>query len=128
MSAKQKGIYIGTDSGATTSKIGAVWQDGSTVPTKVLHHPTPSPNDPQAVVQSWIEGINEYLDQNKLNWDQVEGVGLAVPGVFRSYGVLDRSPNLPKEFEGWDVHTQYASALAEKAGRPIPLAVGNDGN
>lgn len=128
MSPKQKGIYIGTDSGATTSKIGAVWQDGTTVSTKVLQHPTPSQNGPQAVVQSWIEGIDEYLHQNNLSWDQVQGVGLAVPGVFSSYGVLDRSPNLPKEFEGWQVHAQYSQALAKKAGRSIPLAVGNDGN
>jgi glucokinase len=36
--------------------------------------------------------------------------------------------NLPASFEGFDIHTAYSSALAERAGRPVPLTVGNDGN
>jgi glucokinase len=51
-----------------------------------------------------------------------------MPGTFRRYGVMDRPANLPPSFEGWDVHTAYSAALAERAGRAIPLVVGNDGN
>ncbi len=126
MTTKQ--VYIGTDSGATTSKIGAVWKDGTTVSTKLLQRPTDLHLGPDSVVASWVEAINEFLGQNELVWDDVAGVGLAIPGPFLRYGVLDRSANLPIEFAGWDVHHAYANALAHKAGRAVPLVVGNDGN
>ena len=61
-------------------------------------------------------------------WDEVGGVGLAIPGPYQRYGVFGKSPNLPETFAGFDVHTAYANALAERAGRAVPLIVGNDGN
>ncbi len=121
-------IYIGTDGGATTSKVGGVWSDGSTISTKLLQSPTNSERGPEAVVRSWVEAINIYLSQNDLTWEQVSGVGLAIPGPFQRYGVLDRSANLPENFTGFDVHTAYSNALAERAARAIPLTVGNDGD
>lgn len=123
-----QGIYIGTDSGATTSKVGGVWADGATISTKLLQRPTGSQNGPDAVIRNWVEAITEFLQQNELAWENVLGVGLAIPGPFQSSGVLGRSPNLPANFEGWDVHAAYGKALATKAGRAIPLTVGNDGN
>ena len=123
-----KVVYIGTDGGATTSKVGGVWGDGSTVTTKLLQASTNSALGPEAVVRSWVEAIHNYLAQNSLTWEQVGGVGLAVPGPFQRYGVFDHSANLPDSFTGFDVHTAYSSALAERAGRPIPLTVGNDGD
>ena len=121
-------VYIGTDSGATTSKIGAVWHDGTTVSTRLTQRPTNSELGPDAVVHSWVDGVSDYLDENGLTWDQVAGVGLAIPGPYLRYGVLDRSANIPASFEGWDVHSAYSNALANKAGRAVPLVVGNDGN
>jgi glucokinase len=121
-------IYIGTDCGATTSKVGGVWSDGSTISTKLLQSPTRSADGPKAVVSGWVADINTYLSQNDLTWEQVGGVGLAIPGPFQHYGVLDRSANLPENFTGFDVHTAYSNALSEQAGRAIPLTVGNDGD
>jgi glucokinase len=127
MSAAQP-VYIGTDSGATTSKIGGVWSDGTTISTTLLQQPTNSQLGPEVVVQEWVEAITTYLEQNSLSWRQVQGVGVAIPGPRRSYGVLERGPNLPESFVGFDVYTSYSQALAERAGRDVPLAVGNDGN
>ena len=124
----KKVVYIGTDGGATTSKVGGVWGDGSTVSTKLLQSSTNSAQGPESVVRSWVEAIDTYLSQNFLTWDQVGGVGLAVPGPFQRYGVFDHSANLPDSFTGFDVHTAYSSALAECAGHAIPLTVGNDGD
>lgn len=121
-------VYIGTDGGATTSKVGGVWSDGSPVSTSLLQRPTNARQGPDVVVRGWVEAISDYLEQNGLTWDQVHGVGLATPGPFQRYGVLDRSPNLPANFAGFDLHSAYSNALAERAGRPIPLVVGNDGN
>jgi glucokinase len=127
MSAERT-VYVGTDGGATTSKVGGVWEDGTPVSTRLLQRPTNSREGPGAVVRGWVEGITEYLGQCGLTWEQVRGVGLAIPGPFQRYGVLDRSANLPATFVGFDIHTSYAGALAERAGRAIPLTVGNDGD
>ncbi len=127
MSAAQH-VYLGTDSGATTSKVGGVWSNGSTVSTRLLQHSTNASQGPDTVVAGWVAGVNRYLEQNGLSWEQVQGVGLATPGPYQRYGVLDKSPNLPESFVGFDLHTSYSSALAEQAGRPIPVVVGNDGN
>ncbi len=121
-------VYLGTDSGATTSKTGGVWNDETAISTKLLQKPTNAQQGTAAVIRGWVEGVEEYLEQNNLSWNQVQGVGLAIPGPYQGYGVLDRSPNLPDSFEGWDVHTEYSNALSERAGRTIPLVVGNDGN
>ncbi len=127
MSGKRH-VYIGTDSGATSSKTGGVWEDGTTISTTLAQQPTNSESGTNAVVRGWMEGVNEYLLRNDLTWDQVQGVGLAMPGPYTRYGVLGRSPNLPATFEGWDFHGAYSKALSERAGRPVPLVVGNDGN
>jgi glucokinase len=127
MSTKNS-IYIGTDGGATTSKINAVGENGEAISTKLFQRPTNSQNGPDAVIASWIESINLFLQDNNLSWAQVKGVGLAIPGPYQGYGVLDRSANLPLSFAGWDVHSAYSRALAKAAGRTLPLIVGNDGN
>lgn len=128
MSSAQQHVYIGTDGGATTSKIGAVWSDGTAVSTRLLQRSTDSHLGPDATIKAWTEGVSEYLVQNGLTWHQVAGVGVAIPGPQQRYGVLDKAPNLPDSFTGFDVLTRYGDALAEKAGRSIPLVVGNDGN
>jgi len=128
MTGAQRLVFVGTDGGATTSKTGAVWADGTTVSTRLLQRPTGSADGPQAVVTNWVSAIGEYLAENGLDWEQVGGVGLAIPGPYQRYGVFDKSPNLPESFAGFDVHTAYAGALAERAGRAVPLIVGNDGN
>ncbi len=122
-----RGVFIGTDSGATTSKVGAVWADGKTVSTKLLQRPTNAQNGPDAVIQGWVEAISDYLQQHQLGWEAVQGVGLAIPGPYESYGVLGRSANLPASLAGWNVHRDYRQALAQAAGHAIPLVMGNDG-
>jgi glucokinase len=123
-----KNIYIGTDGGATTSKVGGVWSDGSTISTKLLQSSTNAELGPETVVHGWVEAINTYLVKHEMTWEQVSGVGLAIPGPVQRYGVFDRSPNLPENFVGFDVYTAYSNAITERAGRAIPLTVGNDGN
>ncbi|MFO1451258.1 MAG: ROK family protein [Opitutaceae bacterium] len=121
-------IYIGTDSGATTSKTGGVRADGSILSMKLRQSSTNSQAGTAAVIKGWVEGVEGFLADNQLSWSQVRGVGLAIPGPYQRYGVLDRSANLPPAFAGWDFHAEYSQALAAKAGRPIPLIAGNDGN
>jgi glucokinase len=97
------------------------------VSTKLMQQPTNAANGPDSVVASWIAAVDGFLLANGLVWDQVAGVGLAIPGPYQRYGVLERPANLPASFAGWDVHTAYSQALLRKAGREVPLVVGNDG-
>jgi len=69
-----------------------------------------------------------FWRKNQLAWPQVQGVGLAIPGPYERYGVLDKTANLPMCLAGWNVHADFSAALAGQAGRPLPLVVGNDGN
>ncbi len=124
----QPRIFIGTDSGATTSKTGGVWADGSLISDRLRQSSTNSAAGTAAVVRGWVDGVNGFLAENKLSWAQVQGVGLAIPGPYERYGVLGRAANLPRSFEGWDFQAEYSRALAGAAGRPVPLVVGNDGN
>jgi glucokinase len=121
-------VFIGTDGGATTSKVAAVWSDESAVSTKLLQRPTNSEKGPDAMVGGWADAITDYLASNGLAWSDVRAVGLAIPGPYERYGVWGKSPNLPSTFIGYDVHAGYAHALEARAGRPVPLIVGNDGN
>ncbi len=123
-----KKIFIGTDSGATTTKVAAVWENGEAVSTKILQRTTDSHMGREGVIKGWIGTIGEFLETNNLTWAQVAGVGLAIPGPYLGYGIMDKSPNFPAEFAGWNVREHFSDALAEAAGCPIPLVVGNDGN
>ena len=121
-------VYIGTDGGATTSKVGGVWADGSTVSTRLLQRPTNAQAGPDAVIAGWVESVAIYLADNGLTWSQVQGVGVAIAGPQQRYGVMDKGPNFPASFVGYDVLQHYGDALNSRAGRAIPLVVGNDGN
>lgn len=123
-----RSIYLGTDSGATTSKTGGIFADGTPISTQLRQSSTNSQLGTKAVIAGWVEGAKGFLADNGLSWDQVAGAGLALPGPYQAYGILDKSANLPAEFTGWNFHADYSAALAEAAGRPIPLTVGNDGD
>jgi len=121
-------IYLGTDSGATTSKTCGVHADGTPISLELAQSSTNSQLGTEAVVTGWIEGLEKFVKANGLDWSQVGGVGLAIPGPYQSYGVLDRTANLPPAFAGWHFHEEYSAAIEKTAGRKIPLVVGNDGN
>lgn len=121
-------LFLGIDSGATTSKIAAVRSDGSVFPSELLQRPTRSEDGPDGVIRAWIGAIDDFLAEHQLDWSRIAGVGLAVPGPRRSYGVLDSGPNLPDSFDGWNVEQDLSAALKHESGRILPLALGNDGN
>ena len=123
-----KSIFIGTDSGATTSKTCGIWEDGHPVTLHLAQSSTNSQLGTRTVVEGWVEGVEKFLAENQLEWRQIRGVGLAMPGPYQSYGILDRSPNLPASFAGWNFLADYTEALSQKAGREIPVVTGNDGN
>jgi predicted NBD/HSP70 family sugar kinase len=121
------GIFLGTDCGATTSKTAGVWLDGSAISLRLIQSATNAQSGKEAVLKGWIEGAEKFLAENNLKWSEVHAVGLAIPGPYESYGVLGRSANLPASFEGWNFVRDYEQVVSATAGRPIPVATGNDG-
>ena len=81
--SSSKGVFLGTDSGATTSKTGGVWADGTAISTRLRQSATNAQAGRAAVVAGWLQGADGFLADNGLNWDQVLGVGLAIPGGAR---------------------------------------------
>ena len=123
-----KKIFIGTDSGATTTKFSGVWENGETISTKLMQLPTGS--------EKGRGRGHQRLGCRHRRIPRAEQTRLAAgsgrrpgdSGQYERYGVFGRTPNLPASFSGWDVYADYSAALAKQAGRAIPLVVGNDGN
>jgi glucokinase len=121
-------IFIGIDGGATTSKIAAVRGDESTVTLDLQQQPTASESGPSGVIEAWMEGTTRFLERHGLDWQQVQGIGISVPGPYLEYGVMGDSPNLPPSFDGWRVIDDLTAAVERQTGRRIPMVMGNDGN
>ena len=125
----KRGVYIGTDSGATMSKVGGVWADGTTISTRLSQQPTNFQQGPAAV----LKGL-DYPTPSTSSSPTTSSIGTTCspwawrsPGRTSGTGCSGHSANLPAAFDGWDVQTAYSHALSQKAGRAVPLVVGNDG-
>jgi len=120
-------IYLGIDCGATTSKVGAVDASGSPLSNRLRQSETRGEAGPRAMLDGWMEATRGFLHDHGKTWAEVGGVGLAIPGPYRSYGVLGEQPNLPASLDGWRFLDDLAQAVARAAGRDIPVATANDG-
>jgi glucokinase len=120
MNSDQK-IFIGTDSGATTSKIAP---SGKTARPSAPNCSSTRPMRKTGARPSSAAGsrASRISGAEPLAWSQVHGVGLAIPGPYERYGVFGKSPNLPASFCGWDVHRGLQRG-AGQTGRP-PHAAG----
>jgi predicted NBD/HSP70 family sugar kinase len=98
------------------------------VSTELAQSSTNAQKGTEAVINGWVEGLGLFMKKNNLSWEQVQGVGLAIPGPYQRKGVLDFAANLPPSFAGWEFHSEYEAAIASQAGRKIPVFSGNDGN
>src|SRR5258708_30490295 len=103
----ESGIYLGTDSGATTSKTGGIRADGSIISDHLRQSSTNAAAGRAAVIKGWIDGASGFLAENKFTWRDLRGVGLAIPGPYDGYGGLRPSANLPPRFAGWDFSADY---------------------
>lgn len=120
-------IYLGIDCGATTSKTGGIDADGIVISKQLRQSETRGEDGPAGMIAGWMEGAAGFLSEQNFTWDDVAGVGLAIPGPYLDYGVLGRQPNLPKALEGWHFLDDLTAAVAQAAGRTIPVDTANDG-
>ncbi len=120
-------IFLGIDCGATTSKFNGIDAEGQLLSEKLRQIRTPSSEGPEAMLQAWLAGLNHFLEDESLHWDQVASIGIAMPGPYLSYGVLGKMPNMADEVEGWKYLNDLSQALERSQGRTIPVHTANDG-
>lgn len=123
----ERPIFLGIDCGATTSKVCGIDGEGTILSNEVRQRPTRSEDGPEAVLQGWMEGLEDFLAGIGRAWDSVSGVGLAIPGPYLSYGVLGPMPNMPKSLTGWRFLDALKTAVQTKSGRSISVTTANDG-
>ncbi|MBQ8684570.1 MAG: ROK family protein [Clostridia bacterium] len=111
--------YIGIDLGGTFVKGGIVDENGNLIVSDKVPTEAKSGNDK---VVSNIAGLCMLLlEKAKITKEQVQGIGMGVPGLIDSQnGIVKYSNNL--HFEHFDI----AGALQAKTGLPVKIA--NDAN
>ena len=87
---------FGVDIGGTAIKLGLFRTNGRL--TEKWSIPTRTENSGGNVLPDVVASLNQVLERRRLDWDQIEGVGMGVPGPVREDGTVMRCINL-----GWDV-------------------------
>ena len=87
---------FGVDIGGTAVKLGLFQTDGELAEKWSI--PTRKSDQGSHVLPDVAASLNQALERRGLDWDQVEGVGMGVPGPVREDGTVMGCVNL-----GWDV-------------------------
>lgn len=87
---------FGVDIGGTAIKLGLFRTNGRL--TEKWSIPTRTENSGGNVLPDVVASLNQVLKRRGLDWDQIEGVGMGVPGPVREDGTVMGCVNL-----GWDV-------------------------
>lgn len=113
-----KRYAFGADVGGTTVKMGFFETDGSLLDTWEI--PTVTADNGAAILPDISRTISEKLEEKGISPDDVEGVGIGVPGPVGSDGTVYKCVNL-----GWGIFNveKILSALTG-----FRVKVGNDAN
>ena len=114
-----KQYAFGIDIGGTTVKCGFFKNDGTFVEKWEI--PTRKDNGGDLILPDIADAIRERLEKHGVSMDDVEGIGVGVPGPVLDDGVVNGCVNL-----GWGVFN-----VAEKLSAPlggIRVVAGNDAN
>lgn len=109
---------FGVDIGGTTCKIGLFDMDGSILEKWEI--PTNTENNGAAILDDVAAAVLGKLEEKNISKEDVQGIGLGVPGPIGSDGTVFKCVNL-----GWDVFN-VEQALTEKTG--LLVKAGNDAN
>ena len=111
---------FGVDVGGTTVKLGLFSSDGTLLDKWEI--PTRTHNNGEHVLPDIADSIRNKLSERNISFDQVEGIGIGVPGPVSSDFTVNKCINL-----GWGVFN-----LKERMNRLLPeipkIAAGNDAN
>ena len=115
-----KPYAFGVDIGGTTVKLGLFSTDGAL--REQWEIPTRTENGGEAILPDIAQAISDKLAERHIPCDQVEGIGIGVPGPMGADFTVYKCANL-----GWDVFN-----VKERMNRLLPeipnVAAGNDAN
>lgn len=114
-----KKYAYGVDIGGTTVKIGFFETTGKLVDTWEI--PTRTENDGELILPDIAESIKENNGKNSITTDDIEGIGMGVPGPVKDDGTVLKCVNL-----GWGVFN-VEKALSVICGG-VKVKAGNDAN
>ena len=114
-----KKYAYGVDIGGTTVKIGFFETTGKLVDTWEI--PTRTENDGELILPDIAESIKENNEKNSITTDDIEGIGMGVPGPVKDDGTVLKCVNL-----GWGVFN-VEKALSVICGG-VNVKAGNDAN
>lgn len=114
-----KDKYIGIDLGGTAIKMGIVNNKGEII--QLLERPTPVKGGYQEIIETFDQMINALLQETKIDWNFIKGVGIGIPGfVDIETGEVIEACNL-------DWNNIHIKRLLETEWG-IPVEVDNDAN
>ena len=91
-----KKYAFGIDVGGTTCKIGFFETNGKLIDKWEIK--TNTENNGAAILSDIAQAVDNKLAQEGISKDDVQGVGIGVPGPVKSNGVVNRCVNL-----GWGI-------------------------
>lgn len=109
---------FGVDIGGTTIKMGFFETDGTLLDKWEIK--TDTSNNGENILYDVAKAVDNKLAQESISKDEVQGIGIGVPGPVRGDGTVNRCVNL-----GWGV-INVAEKLSSLTG--INVKVGNDAN
>ena len=109
---------FGVDVGGTTCKIGFFENSGNMLDKWEIK--TNTENHGASILDDIVASLESKLADAGISKDEVEGVGIGVPGPVKNDSVVCECVNL-----GWGTF-DVAETLSEKIG--LPVKVGNDAN
>lgn len=113
-----KKYAFGVDIGGTTCKIGFFETAGVLLDKWEIR--TNTENGGASILSDVAQAIDNKLAQEGIRKDEVQGIGIGVPGPVKSNGVVNRCVNL-----GWGI-VNVAEELGSLTG--LNVKVGNDAN
>ena len=111
---------FGVDVGGTTVKIGFFDTEANLLEKWEI--PTRTENSGEYIVPDIAASLHEYMDKKGLKEEDIEGVGIDVPGVVLKRGLVNRCANL-----GWGVK-HVKEEIAELMGGNMRIRIANDAN
>lgn len=115
---RMKKYGFGVDIGGTTCKIGFFETNGTMLDKWEIK--TNTENQGSSILDDVTAAVNEKLEKEGISKDDVQGIGVGVPGPVTKDGMVLRCVNL-----GWG-EFNVEHTLAEKSG--LKVKAGNDAN
>lgn len=113
-----KKYAFGVDIGGTTCKIGFFETSGRLLDRWEIK--TNKENNGASILEDVAKAVDNKLAQEAVSKDEVQGIGIGVPGPVKSNGIVNKCVNL-----GWDV-VNVEEELTAKTG--LKVKAGNDAN